>query len=561
MAAPSTVYGGPAAVEEQTYRDFINDPAGGGAIKIYANAADQTVLATYVNLGHNKQYTPSYEQLNGLYALEVSLQAICVRLKVPTPDLESLRDLYNSESYEEAVQLILGSGLVPFPATQMRSNLTETVNLTRDALRLVLVMFAIKIKARLRLGVLSSANDGEGRVWHAVTYPELLPSLYSNLTPYTVWVIDDAGFHAANPEQAPHHWSGLAPEPLYADPMHDPAIQVPSLQPQLPHSWANLNQAQTTRQQSVDSELTELESASENETPKTKRKAVPADLKKYRTAYPSHLTEEQVLHKYPDKMSMEPLLYVLRRYKQGELLDELEKHCIFITSATLRQRKKAALENRARVQYGLKNVKSRYGEINRKYNEEIAKAGYHAPRAERGGNKRKRSDDDEDDDDEDQEEQRSKRTKGVRFNKINSVKASRDDLWTLDSERVVIKGPTTRAGAAARRSSRNKSSSGSVGQQSSVSVKSPPRSLRSTSSEMHHQSEGIQDATVANQQPSGSTAAADNYMIEQSESPVSMSDFSFDMPENFTDEQFKALMEDFDAEMAAATTNEGMDLN
>lgn len=372
------------------YRDFINITPTQNAVQVYASHEDHLLLSTYINLGHVRQYTPSNEFLNGLYAIEISLQAICARLATRPPTFLMLRDIYRSNAFLRDAEQLSSFSNDPIAAAQMLWDLTDTANLSRDALRLVLVYCAQQLNTRLRLGVLSLNNGPAGQACNAFVYDELFPSNLPMATPFTVWIIDDAHYGGSTSEgPLPTHWSGLAPGPVYT---------ALNSEPKLP--WSLDEEA--SGPQAVDTQHNRL--ASEWSIPDSQRSrsslvsVINAPLRSngmewIRTEYPSDLTEEEALDKHANKMTMELLLYVLRRYKQGELLEQLKQRNVNVNFEALRQRKKAALENRARNQYGPNATKEQYMLVSHQYDEEVLCAGWHEPRAQRGEAKRKLEED------------------------------------------------------------------------------------------------------------------------------------------------------------------------
>ncbi|KAF2101285.1 hypothetical protein NA57DRAFT_72727 [Rhizodiscina lignyota] len=377
------------------HRNIIDRPTRLGSILVRGRVNDVGSLIAYINANYHAQYTPSDGLLCGLYALEIALKPICTSIGRIAPNFMDLLNLYRSQEYKNnAYQLSLSSsanadGEIDFVvATEQYTALTQEISLGVQALILLLELVERSIIAAFSLGVITweeSTPDGH-KVYRAYVHDRVLANQVDLSRPhFVVWL-----FNTSQPDSRDgilNHWEGLAPQPMYNDPMLNAQGCAAPRFNHLPRLNTR-NQTFTLDQSSnYDDEASSPEkspkSLSSRSTPS------PVDPVPRRESYPRHLDVDDLIANYPGEIHGENLLYCLLYYKQAELREKLKVAGVYIHDFTLRQRKRSALEKRCQRR-NLPVTPENMAPIIAEYDRELEEHGM-SPRKHRNENERRNS--------------------------------------------------------------------------------------------------------------------------------------------------------------------------
>lgn len=313
----------------------IFDTTSGRSVIVRGRQLDVQDLQERVGVGFRSRHTGSP---CGLRALQVGLESVCSALGRQHETYDNLLNIFNSADFAQVAQHYVQQQSRSHQqadrdtfAAGLWAKIRHTQNLSVDALRLVLRFLEQHYGVLLALGTCALAGqapNGEA-TYISKVHDRILPNPDVGLEGCNiVWLVHTGSVVGPAGHQVPT-WAGIAQLDLQEGtevtsndrrhkPGHTRSVRLVSENQRVPGGQ--------------DAPLKEDE---------------PEIVKPpSRDCYPTDLTEDELIDRWPGEIFDELLLYVLRKYPQRDLLRLLTRRGQNIRGDALRQRKHAALERR-----------------------------------------------------------------------------------------------------------------------------------------------------------------------------------------------------------------------
>lgn len=399
--------------------EFFEAPSG-RTLVLRGRRLDVSSLYDRIHAGHRRRRDGHDD---GLHALQAGLEAICNTLGRQQVTYEDLHSIWKGARFNQASHCYAQRQAVSHPpeardgvGAALWSNMLEIPTCNIDAMRLVLRLLEPRIRVRLALGtcVLESTSPTGVACYYSKVHERILPNAGDPglETCQIIWIAATGNMSMPSGYMAPT-WSGIALPIPQAQPrtvitIEDDDDEVEPNDDQENAGPASETHATGSSQNRSDSNSTDsagtiantgttINSSTIGATGNTRSPASASTTSSIvngqsfnpvpqRDRYPTHLTEDEVIERYPHTLFEEPLLYILRKYSQKDLLQKLATQGDAIKGDALRQRKHAALEKRCQRLCDKQRI-FRSAEIAKKcvkdYNQEVTAYGAHIPRQPR----------------------------------------------------------------------------------------------------------------------------------------------------------------------------------